>query len=113
MGRIFEALEHLSSVQNGEALDGFRRYESELATVLRPRQMQRYADHLHETQTLRIFEEMTPQELTMLPPEVQLIAVEIIANTNLSLQNRRVAALLHQYGDPQSVPDFSTSQARL
>ena len=107
MGRIFEALEHLASVDHEEVLDGYRRYESALETVLTPQQVQIYADYIQHIKVFRIFEEMTPQELATLPPKVQLIAIEIIGETEVSMENRRVAALMREYSEKEVTPDFS------
>lgn len=106
MGRIFEVLEHLSPVQDPEVLDGYHRYESALASVLTPEQMQIYADHIRQEHEIRIFEDMTTSELAALPPQLQLVASEIIADTNLTMENRRVVALLHQHGEQKATPDF-------
>jgi len=109
MGALYDALESLSSVRDAEVLDGFRRYEALLATILTPEQLEIYAAYLLQVDEIRIFEEMTPSEVAALPPGVPAIAAAIMADTNISMENRRVVALLNQYGEHDIIPDFPES----
>ncbi len=106
MGALYDALVSLSRVQDAEVLEGYRRYEWQLTEILTPEQMEIYADYIQQADVIRIFEEMTPAELAALPPGVPAIAAAIIADTNISMENRRVVALLDQYGEHEATPDF-------
>jgi hypothetical protein len=108
MGALYDALESLSSVHDAEVLDGYRRYESLLETILTPQQMEAYADYIRQTDEVRIFEEMSADELANLPPGIPAIAAAILADTNISMENRRVVALLNQHGEHNVTPDFQT-----
>jgi hypothetical protein len=107
MGALYDALVNLSPVRDAEILDGYRRYESLLEDILTPEQMKIYADYIDQVDVIRIFEEMTPDELANLPPGVPALAAAIIADTNISMENRRVVALLDQRGEDEVTPDFN------
>jgi len=106
MGALYDALESLSPVRDAEVLEGYRRYESLLESILTPTQIESYAAYLRESGEVRIFEEMTPGELAELPAAIATIAADIIGDTNISMENRRVVALLSQYGEEKATPDF-------
>lgn len=106
MGVLYSALERLSPVHDAEVLDGYRRYEALLATILSPEQLAIYADYIEQTDEIRIFEEMTPEEIATLPQGMPAIVAAILADTNISMENRRVVALLNQYGEHEVTPDF-------
>jgi hypothetical protein len=106
MGALYDALESLSPVHDAEVLDGYRRYEALLETVLTPEQLATYASYILSTDQIRIFEEMTPEEVANLPAGMPAIVAAILADTNLSMENRRVVALLNQYGEHEVTPDF-------
>lgn len=106
MGALYNALESLSPVRDDEVLDGYRRYESILETILTPEQMQLYADHIAQTGVIRIFEEMTPDEIARLPHGLPAIAAAIVADKDITMENRRVVALLDQRGEEAATPDF-------
>lgn len=108
MGALYDALVSLSPVHDAEVLDGYRRYEDLLTTILTPEQLEIYADYIQQTDVIRIFEEMTPAELTALPPGMPAVAAAILADTNISMENRRVVALLNQHGEHDVTPDFET-----
>jgi len=108
MGALYDALESLSSVHDAEVLDGYRRYEALLATILSAEQLETYAGYLRQSDEIRIFEEMTPDELASLPPGIPAVAAAILADTNISMENRRVVALLNQHGEHEITPDFNT-----
>jgi hypothetical protein len=55
---------------------------------------------------VRIFEELTPDELAALTPEEREIALAIVANESATMENRRVAALLHYHGEDAAAPDM-------
>ncbi len=112
MGALYNALESLASVRDAEVLDGFRRYEALLATILTPEQLEIYAAYLLQSREVRVFEELTPDELAALPPGVPAIAAAIVADTNISMENRRVPALLHQHGEHDLAPDFEENHER-
>lgn len=111
MGKVYDALHALapvqdSPVQDTEVLDGFRRYEALLETVLTPEQMALYADYLQQAKVVRIFDEMEIDEIAALPPGMGAIVTRVLANTNLSMENRRVVALLSQAGEQAATPDY-------
>jgi hypothetical protein len=74
--------------------------------ILTPEQMEIYAEYIRQADVIRIFEEMTADELAALPPGVPAIAAAIIADTNITMENRRVVALLDQHGEHEATPDF-------
>jgi hypothetical protein len=93
-------------VHDAEILDGYRRYEAQLEDILTPEQMQLYADYIQNTDVIRIFEEMTPGEIANLPPGMSAVAAAIIADKDITMENRRVVALLDQRGEVEATPDF-------
>jgi hypothetical protein len=105
MATIYESLMHLSPAHDAELLDGYRRYEEVLADRLTPQQMNAYAAEIRQAGAIRIFDELTPHEMAALPPTVQEIAELVRGDINLSMENRRVAALLHQRGEHEVAPD--------
>jgi hypothetical protein len=107
MGVLYDALESLSPVHDAEILDGYRRYEAQLATILTPEQLAIYADYIQQTDVVRIFDEMTADELYNLPPGLPAVAAAILADTDISMENRRVVALLNQRGETEHTPDFN------
>ena len=109
MGAIYDALESLASEHDAELTSGFRRYEALLATILPPAQIANYAAYIRQTGEVRIFEEMSPTELEALPAEIATIAANILADQNISMENRRVVALLSQRGEDKIIPDFNTA----
>lgn len=112
MGILYDTLVRLSPVHDAEMLEGYQRYENLLADVLTPDQMQAYANYIETTDEIRIFEEMTPDELANLPPEIPAIAAIVVADLNLSMENRRVVALLNQRGEHEVAPDLSQQPAK-
>ena len=92
---------------DGEMIEGYQRYESMLATVLTSAQMAAYAAYIQQTGEIRVFDEMTPDELAELPPEIAVIATAVLADLDVSMENRRVAALLNQRGEHDVAPDLS------
>lgn len=110
MGALYEALANLSPVHDHELLDGYRRYEELLTNILTLEQMEQYAEEVRRSGAIRIFEEMSTAELASLSPEVQAIAEAVMAHENVTMENRRVVALLHQRGQEAVAPDFGSSQ---
>ncbi len=113
MGVLYDNLASLASAGDAELRDGFARYEALLATALTPQQLQAYADYVRQAGKIRIFEEMSPQELAALPPEVAAIAATVIGDLNLSMENRRVVALLDQRGELAAAPAEGEHSRRL
>jgi len=106
MGSLYNALQSLSRLQDAEVLDGYRRYEDLLLTTLTPEQIDTYATYIQQSGEVRIFEEMTPAEIAELPHGMPAIAADILADNNISMENRRVVALLNQHGEHNITPDF-------
>lgn len=106
MGALFNALVELSPAHDAELLDGYQRYEALIETILTPAQMEDYAASIRQAGEIRIFEELTPTELATLSPEERTIATAILADENISMENRRVVALLNQRGQHAVAPDL-------
>jgi hypothetical protein len=106
MSTLYDALVGLSPAHDTEMLEGYRRYESLLETILTPEQIEDYANSIRQSDTIRIFEELTPTELAALTPEERAIALAIKADENISMENRRVVALLNQRGQHAVAPDL-------
>lgn len=106
MGIVYDTLVRLSPVHDTEMLEGYRRYESLLEAALSPQQLEVYADYIEHTDEIRIFEEMAPDELANLPGEMPAIAAIVLADLDLTMENRRVVALLNQRGEHEVAPDL-------
>ena len=113
MGVLYDSLTALAAAQDAELREGYARYEALLATILTPQQMRAYADYIGQTGKIRIFEEMGPQELAALPPEVAAVAASVISDLNVSMENRRVVALLDQRGELTAAPAEGDHSRRL
>jgi hypothetical protein len=98
MGAVYDALLEISPDRDGELLEGYRVYESALEGILTPKQLATYAESIRHSKTVRVFDEMTSDQIAALPPEQIPIASAIMANENALMENRRVAALLQQRG---------------
>ena len=98
MGAVYDALLEVSPYQDEELLEGYRIYESALEGILTPEQLATYAEYIRHSQTVRVFDEMTSDRIAALPPEQIPIASAILENEYAQMENRRVAALLHQRG---------------
>jgi hypothetical protein len=105
MGAIYDALLEVSPNRDGELLEGYRLYESSLEGILTPKQLATYAEYIRHSKTVRVFDEMTSDQIAALPPEQIPIASAILANENSRMENRRVAALLHQRGQQDTAQD--------
>ena len=109
MGVLYDTLVGLAGVHDAEMREGYQRYEALLADILTSQQMADYAAYIRQTGEIRIFDEMTPDELAALPPGVAVIATAVLADTNLSMENRRVVALLNQRGEHEVAPDLGST----
>ena len=98
MGAVYDALLEVSPDRDGELLSGYHVYESILEGILTPKQLASYAEYIRQSKTVRVFDEMTSDQIAALPPEQIPIASAILADENVLMENRRVAALLHQRG---------------
>jgi hypothetical protein len=113
MGILYDTLVNLAPEHDAEMLEGYRRYESRLENILTPAQMEEYAAYIRQSGEIRIFEEMTPAERASLPPEIESIGEAVMSDLDITMENRRVAALLNQRGEHDVAPDLgqsSTSQ---
>jgi hypothetical protein len=107
MGTVYDALLEVSPYRDEELLRGYRVYESALEGILMPEQLATYAEYIRGSKTVRVFDEMTSDQIAALPPEQIPIASAILANENSLLENRRVAALLHQRGQQDTAQDVN------
>src|SRR5688500_19342783 len=98
MGAVYDALLEVSPHRDEELLEGYRVYESALEGILTPEQLATYAEYIRQSKIVRVFDEMTADQIAALPPEQIPIASAIMANEHALMENRRVAALLHQRG---------------
>jgi hypothetical protein len=98
MGVVYDALLKVSPDRDEELLRGYRVYESALEGILTPEQMATYAEDIRLSKAVRVFDEMTSDQIAALPTEQIPIASAILASENSLMENRRVAALLHQRG---------------
>ena len=105
MGAVYDALLEVSPYRDEELLEGYRVYESVLEGMLTPEQLATYAEDIRHSKTVRVFDEMTSDQIAALPPEQILIASAILENENSLMENRRVAALLHQRGQQDTAQD--------
>lgn len=110
MGAVYDALTELAPIDDAETLDGYQRYESLLDALLTPEQIDTYAEYLRRTGTIRIFDELTPDELADLTPDEDAIATAVMADEMTSMENRRVSALLNQHGQHDVAPDLRAAE---
>ena len=106
MGTVYDALMSLSFKHDEELIEGFQRYNAMLSTILTPEQMEEYAKVIEQTGEIRIFEDMTPTEFAAFSPLMRTIAETIVADLNVTMENRRVVALLNQRGEHAVAPDL-------
>lgn len=106
MAALYDALVDLSPVHDAEIMDGYRRYETLLTTILTPEQMESYANAVRQSGTVRVFAEMSSDELARLTPDENAIARAVLADENVWMENRRVASLLNQRGQHDAAPDL-------
>ena len=105
MGAVYDALLEVSPDPDGELLEGYRVYESVLEGMLTPKQLATYAEYIRHSKTVGVFDEMTSDQIAALPPEQIPIASAILENEYALMENRRVAALLHQRGQQDTAQD--------
>ena len=108
MGAVYDALLEISSNRDAELLEGFRLYEAALEGVLTPEQLASYAEDIRRSKRVRVFDEMTSDQIAALPSEQIPIATAILASENSLMENRRVAALLHQRGQQDTAQDVES-----
>ena len=106
MGAVYDALLEVSPDRDGELLEGYRVYESALEGILTPKQLATYAGYIRHSKTVRVFDEMTSDQIAALPPEQIPIASAILENEYALMENRRVAALLQQRGQQDTAQDL-------
>jgi hypothetical protein len=106
MGVLYDALESLASEHDPELADGFHRYEDAVEKILSPAQIAVYAADIRQTGEIRLFDELSPAEIEALSPDMAAIAADILADRDVSMENRRVVALLSQRGEEEIIPDF-------
>jgi hypothetical protein len=106
MGVLYDALESLASEHDPELVDGFHRYEAAVEKTLSPAQIAVYAADIRQTGEIRLFDEMNPAEIEALSPDMAAVAADILADRDVSMENRRVVALLSQRGEEGIIPDF-------
>jgi hypothetical protein len=105
MGVVYDALLEVSPYRDEELLEGYRVYESALEAILTPKQLATYAESIRHSKTVRVFDEMTSDQIAALPPEQIPIASAILENEYSLMENRRVATLLHQRGPRDTAQD--------
>ncbi len=105
MGAVYDALLEVSPYRDGELLEGYRVYESALEGILTPKQLATYAEYIRHSPTVRVFDEMTSDQIAALPPEQIPIASAILENEYSLMENRRVASLLHQRRQQDNAQD--------
>lgn len=111
MQSLVSVLEQLAPVDDPEITAGYQRYAAALETILSPEQLETYATMIEKTSTVRIFEDLSPEELAELTPDESAVATNIIADQTATMENRRVASLLSQRGQTDVVPDFTPANA--
>ena len=111
MQSLISVLTKLTPVDDPEMAAGYQRYAAALEPVLSPEQIDTYAAMIEQTGTIRIFEDLSPEELAKLTPDETAVATNIIADQTATMENRRIAALLSQRGQAEVVPDFTPSNA--
>ena len=112
MSDLYDVLVGLAPAHDQEMLDGYRRYGALLETVLTPEQIDAYAAYIRQAGEIRIFEEMDIAERAALPPAVQAVATAVLADDNISMENRRVVALLNQRGQQTIAPDLGSPETQ-
>jgi hypothetical protein len=110
MQSLISVLEELAPSHDPELAQGYQRYMAALEPILTPEQVETYAALIQRTGVIRIFEDMTSDELAELTPEESAVAANIIADQTATMENRRVASLLIQRGEEDTVPDFAPLQ---
>jgi hypothetical protein len=107
MESLISVLAELAPPRDAEMAEGYQRYAAALDAILTPAQFETYAQLVRRTGTVRVFEDMAPDEIAELTPDELAVATNIIADQAATMENRRVAALLVQRGAEDIVPDFA------
>ena len=106
MQSLISVLEQLAPGQDTELAEGYQRYMAALEPILTPEQIETYAAMIEHSGVIRIFEDLTPEELAELSVDESAVATNIIADQTATMENRRIASLLIQRGETDVVPDF-------
>ena len=109
MNPLYDAMLGLAPNQDAELIEGYQRYAALLTTVLTPQQIETYAEYIQRSGTIRVFEELTPEEFAELTVQENVIATTVIADEDASMENRRVASLLNQRGQHEAAPDLEAA----
>ncbi len=80
MNPLYDAMLGLAPNQDAELIEGYQRYATLLTTVLTPQQIETYAEYIQRSGTIRVFEELTPEEFAELTAQENVIATTIIAD---------------------------------
>ncbi len=105
MAMLSDTLKNLAPENDAELTEGFERLEEQLSRILTPEQIDRYADHIHQTGAVPVVGALTEEELEEMPTDVRAIARTILGHTSIATEIRRVAALLRQRGEARLVYD--------
>jgi hypothetical protein len=108
---LLAVLTDLAPAHDPELMEGYQRYVALLERILTPTQLDIYAALIQRTGTVRIFDELTSDELAALTPDEQVIVTAITADETATMENRRVAALLNQRGQQAVAPDLGHTDA--
>lgn len=111
MNTVYNALVDLAPPHDSELKEGYERFAGLLTTILSPSQLEDYAEYIRQNGEVRILEELTSAELAGLPAQIMPIAQAILADENISMENRRVVALLNQRGKHGLAPDLGPQRA--
>lgn len=103
---LMDALKSLAPVHDAELKDSYRRYVACLETILTPEQRTVYAELIHRSGVVRVFDTLTADELAALEPAEAAIATAVLADSTTTMENRRVASLLNQQGLHEVAPDL-------
>lgn len=109
MSTLYDVLVELAPERDGEILEGYRRYDQQLEQVATPAELDAYADYVRQQGEIRIFSELSPSERAQLPAPVQSLADTVVDDIELSMENRRVVALLNQRGEHEVAPDLGNA----
>src|SRR5436190_21027786 len=107
MQSLISVLEQLAPSNDPELAQGYQRYLAALEPILTPEQVDTYAALIERTGVIRIFEDLSPDELAELSPEESAVAANIIADQTATMEHRRMASLVIQRGEERAVPDFA------
>src|SRR5258706_15822498 len=112
MNPLYDAMLGLAPNQDAELIEGYQRYATLLTTVLTPQQIETYAEYIQRSGTIRVFEELKPEEFAELTAQENVTATTIIADEDASMENRRVGALLKHRGEHKAGPELEENGER-